>query len=469
MRMLTHYREMYEPLHKEDMQFACRLHDGVGTPPNTHPASFVKSIYTNPVLDSYEEITPNSQGSRREWKSFEHYKSSRGAPTTSLAKLKCFVESGVVNHEFVGESLFPYFGYPWPGYTGLSQGTDGFGDPGRPISGLLGFYEKRIDGGFVPPPSSLADLEARALRIMLPSIKEELSLINSLYELKDFKSLPHTMSRIRTGLDRMFRFRSGLTLRQGLRLGSDGYLQSQFNLLPLLSDIVGANRAIRRIEAQINELVTRSGKVQRKHFAYTWSEFEDSTDVTDPFYVMTSFDSDIGTSATQLTRYVCTRQTIHEPSKFHAMIEYNYNYSQYQRENALLLGLLDAFGVNLNPAIIWNAIPWSFVVDWVFGVNRFLSNFKVQNMEPKINIRRYLWSIARKRNIWVYRVAKHAYPGHALAAPQEVPTPVVTETAYRRHVGTPAPSLITTSGLNSTEFTLGAALVLARKPKRRIY
>jgi hypothetical protein len=161
------------------------------------------------------------------------------------------------------------------------------------------------------------------------------------------------------------------------------------------------------------------------------------------------------------------RQVSYDASAFHAEIEYNYNYTQYQTEHARLLGLLDYFGVNLNPQIIWNAIPWSFVVDWVFSVGRFLDRFKVSNMEPKINIRRYLWSIKRKRTVVTTRytipIESWWHPPLKLSHHRTVPASVVEETAYRRQVGLPGSSLIESSGVSLKEFTLGAALVLSRR------
>lgn len=161
-------------------------------------------------------------------------------------------------------------------------------------------------------------------------------------------------------------------------------------------------------------------------------------------------------------------------SHFHAQIEYNFNYTQFQREHAHVLALLDALGVNFNPAIVWNALPWSFVVDWVVGVSRWLDNLKVGNMEPKINILQYLWSVRRSRTVQVEgKVAFNkyfsGYDPYTYYPTAYVSFPVTYETAYRRSAGLPGPSWFETSGLSSKEFSLGAALVVShrRHPKRK--
>jgi len=467
--METRSRTRYDAPVSEEIHFKCRLDDGAGGPPPRHVSEKVVTYNRDRSLTLYEEIGQPTfilpERRRGLWNDFEHYKVFRGEPSQSLARQYVYAEcSDLYPHTFIGSSVSSLFGYPWPGYTGLSQGTIGFGDPGRPTDGLAGFYEKRLDGGFVPAPADLFALEDRALRQWIPAIKSELSILNSIWELRDFHSLPQTLTNIwRTLRGSLLDFSGRNTLRRTLRSTADGYLQNQFNLLPLLSDIVGLQRAISRIRAQINDLVTRSGRVQHMHFAYNWREFEDSVDHDDPFYIWPQNEVQ-----GQISQYVNTRTTMHLPSKFHAEIEFNFNYSQYQIENALLYSVHDALGINLNPRILWNAIPWSFVVDWVIGVGRWLDHFKLTNMEPKINIRRYLWSIKRERRIYVTRNANHyanSYPGHS-GYPQEAPIPVVIEQSYRRNNGYPRYSSLTANGLDSKEVTLGAALVIARRGRR---
>jgi hypothetical protein len=48
-------------------------------------------------------------------------------------------------------------------------------------------------------------------------------------------------------------------------------------------------------------------------------------------------------------------------------------------------GLLDVLGFELNPRIIWDALPFTFVIDWFFGVGNWLQNFKVDTLELPIH------------------------------------------------------------------------------------
>ena len=52
----------------------------------------------------------------------------------------------------------------------------------------------------------------------------------------------------------------------------------------------------------------------------------------------------------------------------------------------VLGGYLDSLGFELNPRIIWDAIPFSFVIDWFFGVGNWLNRFKIDTVELPIQL-----------------------------------------------------------------------------------
>jgi hypothetical protein len=52
----------------------------------------------------------------------------------------------------------------------------------------------------------------------------------------------------------------------------------------------------------------------------------------------------------------------------------------------ILRGLLDSLGFELNPRIIWDAVPFTFVIDWFFGVGSWLDRFRVDTLELPIHL-----------------------------------------------------------------------------------
>lgn len=237
-----------------------------------------------------------------------------------------------------------------------------------------------------------------------------------------------------------------------------GYLEVSFSLLPLLSDIAAVRRAVRRTSGRMNELINRSGGRQSKHFVFRWQEFPSFREDHAPhgFWSQNTWDQ-------VLQRCHASRSVETLPTLFHAQVEYNYNYTRLQAAHAQLLAHLDALGVNLNPAIIWNAIPFSFVVDWVLNIGSYLDSMKMENMKPEINIHRFLWSVKRERTITVTKGVSTPSP-YANDGGPRTQLPIVRQTAYRRTVeGLPAVDWIESSGLSPKEISLGAALVIAQK------
>jgi len=430
--------------------------DNLGTGPMTlnplpYPATdyFIQGTLTQKAYQDLDEwILPKQTKNRKgQWNAFQHYKMTVSPPSVSVP-IVLPTGAYVTGWPNVYNTYHVFYvsGIPlW--------GSRGFGiDSGEMLNSLPAYTVAGQSSGLTDPENLKSWLDD-AVKSIMPNIKSNLSLVNSVIELKDFASLPKTLIGLKN-----FLFLGGKTIREFFRVGSDAYLQMQFNIKPVLSDVSGIYQALRQVEARMNELITRSGSVRCDHRSHNIKEFDDLDD---------SFDYTIGSYPAVLGGCRSHRRVLNRPTQFHVMIEYNYNYTQYQREHARVLALLDYFGVNLNPAIVWNAIPWSFLVDWTVGVSRWLDQFKIQNMSPVINIRRCLWSVKRSR------VATSAFtlgltqpPTPPLVHSEQTPGLTYTESAYKRGLFMPSLSSLTASGLTSSEVSLGAALVLAKRRRR---
>jgi hypothetical protein len=332
----------------------------------------------------------------------------------------------------------------WAGLYGELIGTSPaatFGTLDNPVAGLPSLWSESLYSREIPDPTGLTSLIDRSLVGMLPGIRPRLSLPNTLYELKDFKSLPTTLMRIKNVLVSIIRAKA--SLRSLFRSSADGYLQAQFNLLPLLKDISGIRAALVNVSRELNYLRSNAGKRLTTHW---------SCDLSDSYPNVTTNKSNALSTAMVPTALVSRRHVQYSARKFCATLDYSFNVKNLSGLSDETAALLDAFGVFWSPAIIWNALPWSFVVDWVISVSKWLDRFKTRNLEPVTNIHQYCWSINVRREILcsvgyttlldVRRVTEHAYKR------------VVTIPDYGR--------AFQTSGINSREFILAAALGLSR-------
>jgi hypothetical protein len=355
---------------------------------------------------------------------------------------------------------------------------------------LLGpvLYQPQPDGSFVLLPPGLDALKLRGYNAMVPHIKSEISLLNFFYELKDFRSLGRTLDKMlrtwellkavpkaltsgifrkRSRLGRGFSVSWGNTLQEIIRGGADGYLFSQFAIAPLFSDIVNIQKALSRVKRSISDLVARQGRIQKRHFTFRWSPYATEEPLretlnTRPFdQIVSEGDSDsvyYGTSdSLEIVSYIPA-----STATFHAQMEYSYSFTGLQTEYAQVAGLLDALGVNLNPAIIWNAIPFTFLIDWVVDVSQWLSQRTILTLEPVVNVSKFLWSYSYdrqiRRNIAGYNLRTGGF------GPQQLPT--VYQRAYTRRVELPDKSSLYLSGLTPKQVSLGVALAITRRKRR---
>jgi hypothetical protein len=414
------------------------------------PSQTVKEEWASPLIRG-----------RADWHPFQHYKRSLGGydlPPVSYGHRFYAPDQddfGMLHH--VGVHTDPFWLFTLDGQE--------FGNyvPEKGLPELV--LRDTEDGEFIPYPSDIAGLTEAALNSMLPRIRSELSGVNSLIELADFKHFPATLARmsevVGKTLSGQFGHLRDLYKAYGT-LGNIGkevggnFLQWKFFLAPFISDVQAVMRALQSTHNRVMRLLVGSEKEQHRHYSRVFKEF----DSVDP----TQFAGNVF-HGPDITRVEVRRVVTSFPSEFHAEIEYTYRYSQFQVEFAQLLGLLDAFGINLNPATIWRAIPFSFIIDWVISVGLWLDRLKLRNMEPAINIRRYCWSVKRSRRIdcSISRYSANYPVNSAAYAPNySTPLPTVSEVSYGRWTTLPDRTSISTSSLDSEEFRLGTALLLSR-------
>jgi hypothetical protein len=67
-------------------------------------------------------------------------------------------------------------------------------------------------------------------------------------------------------------------------------------------------------------------------------------------------------------------------------MRYKYTLPNADSRLEKVYSLLDTLGVRLDPAIIWNAIPFSFVIDWIVDVSSFLASFARDNYPIEVSV-----------------------------------------------------------------------------------
>ena len=228
-------------------------------------------------------------------------------------------------------------------------------------------------------------------------------------------------------------------MRQLVGGSADSYLQSKFNFLPLLRDITVLANSVENVKGQLKRLTDEARRPLKKHFSANLGKFRNSTD---------SISS--GTGATWPASVTYQRFVTYDEHVFRATLEYSYELTDAP-EDLFRRGLMDYLGLQVSPQVVWNAIPWSFVVDWFLGVSPWLDQFTMRHLGIVTHISKAGWSVKVKRKA-VCSVDPYGQVVECL------------EESYFRTPATPQlVSSLKTSGLNPTEFLLGSSLVVTHK------
>jgi hypothetical protein len=188
---------------------------------------------TIPYYGKFEAIVPNSgrdpltkghyaYESKKEWNSFQHYKRVLNTEQSSPLSQRWFAPiddfGSPVFVEFVRADLIS---------------CNNLGQWGEFSEGLVPYCDLSEEAtDLVVAPADLDELVIMSLKSMIPRIKNELSLINTIIELKDWVTLKHSINGFKHLLERSVRTNPVATLRQLVRSLADAHLQMSFNVRP---------------------------------------------------------------------------------------------------------------------------------------------------------------------------------------------------------------------------------------------
>lgn len=312
-----------------------------------------------------------------------------------------------------------------------------------------------------------ASLSATALQTMLPSFHSQNSLVNFLLELKDFKSVVKYMFNGISGklklLDALVGFKKGDKPFKNL---SRMYLSYSFGWRPLFNDIVAFIQTVSGFEARYRELMQRAGSPQQSYWG-TWIAGTAANETV--YYTNGAGDGpNGGWVGTFIGKY--RLKIVQEATKgirYHATLRYRYAMPDELRSaGGKAKAFLDLLGVARNPAILWNAIPFSFIIDWIVNVSKYLERLRVDNIDFKTEILDFCHSARIERAVRCEMAGENFfYPTGTSLLPYKT-VDMCVKTAYERKLGLPNYlTAIQSSGLNPREFSLAAALVGANRKR----
>jgi hypothetical protein len=252
----------------------------------------------------------------------------------------------------------------------------------------------------------------RAWWSMQPRFEGEFQALNFIYELKDFKDIAKALGKIRPGkvtsvvssIKRQIR-----RLRTQLRNGSnvenatralnlttktlaEVYLAKTFAYDPTIRDLATLYGQLQNLTKEVQqEFFSRGQQTQASHYS---EELDSENSVTAGTY--NNYWRSTGVTSSTL---------------FTATMEYRYGYKMRSEYDALRR----YYGMDLNANVVWNALPFSFVIDYVLKVDQAMS---FMNIDPNVELRlmQYCESVITKRNagvMWNRAYGSNLYYTHS--------------------------------------------------------
>jgi len=287
--------------------------------------------------------------------------------------------------------------------------------------------------------ATLSEWSLGAFTKFSEQVPATISLANSLYELKDIKGLIPNMN-----------------LRSLKDSASGNFLGYEFGVLPMISDI----QKIASLSSDVDKRLKHLIEVNKKSTGLSFNRtVEDKT----PYGFFVSNDNPISNIMTNYAvdtdfsrqglvfKRVSTEFTFHIGGKLYQDLQ------GLEDSNAKLKGLIASSGFNHPGRVIWNAIPYSFVVDWFFSLGKLIDTLAVQPFGGTYQVSDVMWSVKSESH---YEVIVQWGPGWSV---NRVHVGTARVKTYERYAGFPAYSVVLTNGtLTPMQQVLGLAMIHQR-------
>lgn len=253
-------------------------------------------------------------------------------------------------------------------YAGVAYNRDSLNpyDPG------IGTYRTRF--------AEYVSASTRAWWAMQPRFEGEVSMLNFLFELKDFKNLAklvfkptETAIKIKSLVKRLRQIDSRLarssapisvvrniadTGASSLKIAAQMRLLNQFALKPLINDVVlilkQAQETVESVQAEFEQ---KGLSEQVRHYSENTTYVDTLPSVSNPIIYWT-IPYGLGT---------------HHSSRFTATMEYKYSYAMRNAASAFR----QYWGLEPSLEALWNAAPWSFLVDYFLKIGSVLHDVRL--------------------------------------------------------------------------------------------
>jgi len=198
-----------------------------------------------------------------------------------------------------------------------------------------------------------SEMRRRAWAAMYPEINDGAKLIVSIYEFRDFPRLAMSVYK----LHRVFKHAvENRVINDPSKLISQLLLAYNFGFKPLVNDLTQVMLMCIELDKLIDAFIESGKEVQSYHYKEVLSSDSDETEYGGGHILMERL------------------------SMYYATCKMSY---QYDRP-PLWEAVMRVGGVRLSAGIVWEAIPWSFAIDWIVNLQKFFDQF---DKDPRVIVK----------------------------------------------------------------------------------
>lgn len=145
----------------------------------------------------------------------------------------------------------------------------------------------------------------------------------------------------------------------------------QFAVRPTISDAKKIASLLENFRSMVTELIRKSEKRQIRHYKRPVDNLFDLPSSVSENHVVLFGTGSSNNSTIRKTEYLFR-------PKYHASMLFTYDASKLKGLLGSVSGLISALGANRVASIIWEAIPFSFIVDWFVNVGDMIATYEDQ-------------------------------------------------------------------------------------------
>ncbi len=236
-------------------------------------------------------------------------------------------------------------------------------------------------------------------------------------------------------------------------LGSE-YLNFEFGWKPFVSDLLSIASSIDESEKLLSQLARDSGKNVRRRMSFPVER--NTTYTKDNIFPLSGASSFV---LSQVSRTVVER-TYHR-SWFSGAYTYHYDPAALSEASRIATQARLLLGLKIDPEVLWNLAPWSWLVDWFVNIGPVLHNLSAFSQDGLVLRYGYLMHHHTRRTEITH---------HGITLPRGGDFPRGNRSAAfrleskRRIRATPYGFGLTFGGFTVRQFAILAALGITRAP-----